>query len=259
MRDLNIALVQTTLFWEDKKSNLRKFDNIFSSIPDSTDIIIIPEMFSTGFTMSPEKFAENMSGDTFQWLKSKSKEKESIITGSVIIKEATKYYNRLIWMRPDGTFEYYDKKHLFTLTNEQDHYSGGTTKLIVEHEGWKFCPMICYDLRFPVWIRNSEDYDCLIFVANWPERRIQHWTPLLVARAIENQCYVLAVNRVGSDGNNVYHNGSSLAVDPGGKVIAMANDIETVLNITLKQDILKKIRNDLPFLNDRDNFEVKPW
>lgn len=256
MQDLKVALVQTDLVWENKKRNLSNIEKSIGLLPSDIDVIILPEMFNTGFTMNPAPFAENMEGDTLQWMKKISHQKNAALTGSLIIAEGNGYYNRLIWMLPDGSYSYYDKKHLFTLAGEENFYKAGKKRLIVEFKGWNICPMICYDLRFPVWLRNTENYDCLIIVANWPERRISHWEHLLVARAIENQCYVIGVNRVGTDGNDFYHNGSSMLVNPMGKKLLKISDIDTVIVASLKYDQITQIRKDLPFLADRDQFSI---
>jgi omega-amidase len=256
MQDINVALVQADLAWEDKRANLDKFDKLLGTVPSGTDLVVLPEMFNTAFSMEPEKLAEAPDSETTAWLKKKAVEKKVAITGSLIITEDGKYYNRLIWMFPDGTYQYYDKKHLFTLAGEQHHYTAGTEKLVVEFKGWKFCPLICYDLRFPAWIRNTEDYDCLVVVANWPEKRIIHWEHLLYARAIENQCYLVAVNRVGKDGNGLDHNGVSMVINPLGKPLVKATEIETILYVTLNYEAVTKTRKEMPFLNDRDQFEL---
>lgn len=256
MQDLKVALVQTNLVWENKKANLSLIESSIALLPTETDIIVLPEMFNTGFSMNPAANAEKMDGDTLNWMRDVAKQKNAILTGSLIIEEGNGYYNRLIWMLPDGTFQQYDKKHLFTLAGEENFYKPGNQKLIIEYKGWKMCPMICYDLRFPVWIRNVENYDCLIIVANWPERRIFHWEQLLIARAIENQCFVIGVNRVGTDNNELYHNGNSMVVSPLGNTMIKLADMSTVANATLSYEKILQVRNDLPFLNDRDHFSI---
>jgi predicted amidohydrolase len=257
---LKITLIQSELFWEDKTLNLKHFSEIINHIKEATDIIVLPEMFTTGFSMRPEKLAENMKGETVQWMLQKAKEKNVAIVGSLIIKEEEKFYNRLIWAQPDGKIFHYDKKHLFTLSGEEKHYSSGNKKLIVNYQGWKICPLICYDLRFPVWCRNTlsaENYDVLLFVANWPERRNTAWKTLLQARAIENQAYVVGVNRIGNDGNNIYHSGDSSLIDPMGDVIFTQADLPFVKTFSLSKEKLQHTREKLPFLNDADGFEVK--
>lgn len=233
MQDLNITLIQSSLHWENIDANLNMFDDKIASVPNnSTDIIVLPEMFNTGFTMNAYSFFEEMNGKTFHWMQAVAKEKNCVFTGSIIIKEYDHYFNRLIWMRPDGSFEIYNKRHLFRMANEDATYTIGEERLIVELNGWKICPLICYDLRFPVWCRNRKDYDVLIFVANWPERRIFAWKQLLIARAIENQSYVIGVNRVGEDGKGIIHSGDSVALDFMGaslsKIIPHKEMIETV-------------------------------
>lgn len=257
MQNIIISLLQTDIAWENKQANLEKYATIIRAFDNPSDIIVLPEMFSTGFTMNPGTMAESMEGITIEWMKQQSTSTGSVITGSIIIEENGKFYNRLIWMRSDGTYDYYDKKHLFTMAGEQNHYSSGNKRLLVEYKGWKICPMICYDLRFPVWIRNIEDYDLLIFVANWPAVRSEQWEKLLYARAIENQCYVAGVNRVGYDFNHQYFNGPSLIINPLGKLLATKTDTETTITFELDYSILINIRSDMPFLADRDEFEIK--
>jgi predicted amidohydrolase len=214
-------------------------------------------MFNTGFTMNPSEFAEEMGGKTMKWMHDQARKFESVITGSLIIKEANKFYNRLIWMRPDGSYEQYDKRHLFGMGEEDKHYTAGTKKLFVELKGWKICPAICYDLRFPVWLRNkNEEYDLLLIVANWPERRSLHWRSLIPARAIENQAFVVAVNRVGHDGNEVFHSGDSMCIDPNGKVIYYKPNDEDLYTFTIHKNDLIEARKNFPFLKDADSFNI---
>jgi predicted amidohydrolase len=218
---------------------------------------VLPEMFSTGFTMNAEKLAEPMEGKTMKWMHKAAAQNKCVITGSIVIKENGKYYNRLIWMRQDGSYEQYDKRHLFALGKEDEVYTAGDKKLIVDLNGWKICPMICYDLRFPVWLRNvNSDYDLLLFVANWPERRIAHWRALLNARAIENQAYVVGVNRIGHDGNEIYHSGDSTCVDPNGNVLYHKKDEEDRYTLTVLSNEVSKTRRAMPFLKDADKFDI---
>ncbi len=257
MENLKITIFQGYLFWENIDKNLQNISLRLSGIREKTNLIILPEMFNTGFSMNAETLAEPMNGKTMQWMQKTAVKFDCIITGSLIIKENDNYYNRLIWMRPDGSFEHYDKRHLFALGKEHETYTAGTKKLIVELNGWKICPMICYDLRFPVWMRNvNEQYDLMIIVANWPERRALHWRSLIPARAIENQAYVIGVNRIGHDGNEVYHSGDSTCIDPNGNVIYYKRDEEDVYTFTIIADEVKKNRKALPFLKDMDNFEI---
>ncbi len=256
--DLHITLIQTVLYWENPEDNLHFFTQKIDQINDVTDLILLPEMFTTGFSMKPEQFAETMHGSTLKWMELMAKKRNAVICGSLMIKDFNSYYNRLVWMPPDGNPEFYDKRHLFGLGEEHDHYSGGSKRLLVKLKGWKIFPLICYDLRFPAWCRNTEDYDVLVFVANWPERRIQAWKTLLQARAIENQCYVIGVNRVGEDGNGVYYSGESSVVDPKGELMFQEADHEQVYTATLSYNHLSHIRESLPFLKDMDSFELKP-
>ena len=255
MNTLKITTFQAYLFWENIDKNLQNLALRLSSIREKTDLIVLPEMFSTGFTMNVESLAEEMDGRTMSWMLEQAKKFQSVVTGSLIIKEGNQYYNRLIWMRPDGSYEHYDKRHLFGLGEEDKHYTAGTKKLIVELNGWKICPVICYDLRFPVWLRNKdEDYDILLIVANWPEKRSLHWRTLIPARAVENQAYVIAVNRVGHDGNEVYHSGDSMCIDPNGKVIYYKPNDEDLYTFSISRDEVENTRTNFPFLKDADSF-----
>ena len=211
-RDLNITLVQSDLHWHDQDVNRDMFSQKIESLSEDTDLIILPEMFTTGFTMEAEQYAEEMDGATLQWMKKMSHKTQAVITGSIIIKEGGSYFNRLIWMRSDGTYDTYDKRHLFAMAGEHEHYTAGQSRLIIDIEGWRICPLVCYDLRFPVWARNNDEYDVLIYTANWPSMRAAHWNKLLVARAIENQSYVAGVNRVGTDGKGYPYDGDSLSL-----------------------------------------------
>jgi predicted amidohydrolase len=214
-------------------------------------------MFNTGFTMNAAELAEPMGGKTMQWMNNIAQQYDCVITGSLIISEKGKYYNRLIWMKPDGSYKHYDKRHLFGLGKEDDTYTAGDKKLIVELKGWKICPVICYDLRFPVWLRNvGQTYDLLLIVANWPERRALHWRTLIPARAVENQSYVIGVNRVGHDGNEIYHSGDSTCIDPNGNVVYYKRDEEDVYTFSIIADEVAKTRRAMPFLKDADDFSI---
>jgi omega-amidase len=257
MDNLKITIYQGYLFWENIEKNLQNISLRLSGIREKTNLIILPEMFNTGFTMNAEKLGETMNGKTMQWMQNTAQKFDCVVTGSIIIKENGKFYNRLLWIRPDGTHEHYDKRHLFALGKEHQTYTAGTKKLIVELNGWKICPMICYDLRFPVWMRNvEEDYDLLMIVANWPEKRALHWRTLIPARAVENQSYVIGVNRVGHDGNEVYHSGDSTCIDPNGNVVYYKRDEEDVYTFSVIGDEVKKARRALPFLKDADKFKI---
>jgi omega-amidase len=257
MEDLKVTLFQYDIFWEDIDKNLKFLNGKLPSLESATDLIVLPEMFATGFSMNAEKLAEPMGGKTMTWMQQTARQYQCVVAGSIITKENNRFYNRLIWMRPDGTYEYYDKRHLFAMGKEHDHYTPGEKRLIVELKGWKIAPFICYDLRFPVWMRNVNlEYDLLLLVANWPERRIAHWRTLINARAIENQAYVVAVNRVGNDGNNFYYSGDSLVVDPMGNEIYHKKDVEDIHAITLIAEEVIKTRNAIPFLKDADDFNI---
>jgi omega-amidase len=259
---LGFTLIQTKLHWENKEANLNMFEEKINMIDVAGQIVVLPEMFSTGFSMKPEQLAEEMNGPAVEWMKRVAAEKKIILTGSLIISDEGNYYNRLIWMLPNGHFGYYDKRHLFAFGEEDKHYSGGSKRLIASVSGWKVNLMVCYDLRFPVWARQQFDdernfeYDVLIYVANWPERRNTAWKSLLRARAIENQCYVIGVNRVGDDGNNIYHSGDSMAIDPLGEILYQMADEEDVFSIKLDKEHLLDIRKKFQFWRDADDFKI---
>lgn len=257
MSTLKITTFQAYLFWENINKNLQNLGLRLSSIREKTDLIVLPEMFNTGFTMNARSLAEEMGGRTMEWMTLQANRFNCVVTGSLIIKEDHKYYNRLIWMRPDGTYEKYDKRHLFGLGKEDDLYTAGKERLIVELDGWKIFPAICYDLRFPVWLRNTNaEYDLLLIVANWPDRRSNHWKALIPARAVENQAYVVAVNRVGHDGNEVYHAGDSMCIDPNGKTVYYKPSDEDLYTFSISKDEVVKTRRAYPFLKDADEFSI---
>ena len=254
---MKIALIQSSLIWENPIANRKYFEEKINAIIEKVDLIVLPEMFSTGFTMNPELVFETMEGETIQWLQSLAKTKNSAITGSLVIKENNNFYNRLVFVFPSGEMQFYDKRHLFTLAGEDKVYTSGKGKLIVEYLGWKICPLVCYDLRFPVFARNVEDYDLLIYVANWPKPRVNAWDILLKARSVENMCYTIGVNRVGFDDNNFEFNGHTQAVDFLGNYILEPQETEGVFVVELNKEKLLETRNKLGFLNDRDSFELK--
>jgi predicted amidohydrolase len=293
MSTLTITTIQSNLHWEDKAANLQMFEEKITQLQQKTELVILPEMFSTGFSMQPEKLAEKMDGTTITWMKKLSAEKKIILTGSLIIEDEGNYYNRLVWMLPNGQYGFYDKRHLFAYGQEDQHYTPGNKRLIASVKGWKINLQICYDLRFPVWSRQKPDastladlvaseleakdfplpptedggasvvapdlipeYDVLVYVANWPERRNHAWKTLLQARAIENQCYVVGVNRVGNDGNDMHHSGDSMIVDAMGTVLYTKPEVEDIFTITLQKEPLDEIRNKLPFLKDADRFII---
>lgn len=258
MTDLTVTLLQTSLHWQDSMANRMMFSDKIAAIGDSTDLIILPEMFTTGFSMDASTWAEDMDGPTLQWMAEEAQKVDAVITGSLIIQEDGHYYNRLIWMRPDGTYAYYDKRHLFAMAGEDEQYSPGSGRLIVTLGGWRICPMICYDLRFPIWSRNDDSYDLLIYIANWPDRRSYDWNTLLRARAIENQSYVAAVNRVGTDANGHRYIGDSCIIDPGWhQTLLHMKDTDATLSATLSYDHLEVVRTKLPFWKDADRFELR--
>ena len=256
MKDLNVTLVQTHIDWHDPAANRARYDELIARA-GATDLVILPEMFTTGFTMHAAANAEPMDGPTIKWMAEHARATDAVITGSLIIEEAGKFYNRLIWMRPDGTYATYDKRHRFAMAGEHEHYEAGAERLIVDLHGWRVCPLICYDLRFPVWARNDDAYELLIYTANWPNKRAYDWNTLLRARAIENQCYVAAVNRVGVDANGHAYNGDSCVIDPGPRhTLWHREKTEAVETVMLSARHLGEVRERLPFLRDRDGFVV---
>lgn len=259
MQPLKITTIQTTLHWEDSTTNLTHFDNKINTLQEETDIIVLPEMFTTGFTMNPEKNAETQPGVGLAWMLKKAQEKQCVIIGSISVTENNLYYNRLYVAKADDTYQYYDKRHLFKMGKEDGHYTAGSQNIIVDIKGWKIRPQICYDLRFPVWSRNTnkDPYDILIYVANWPEVRSYPWKHLLIARAIENQCYVVGVNRIGTDGNNFSHSGDSVVLSPKGEILSKTQPHEDKIETTiLNYDTLQEFRKLFPVLSDGDLFQV---
>ncbi|MEJ7769804.1 MAG: nitrilase family protein [Chitinophagaceae bacterium] len=279
MNSLTLTIIQSDLHWEDKAANLHMFENKINAIREKTEMVVLPEMFNTGFTVKPELLAEKMDGPTLEWMKRIAAERRIILTGSLIIEENGKYYNRLVWMLPVGQFGYYDKRHLFGFAGEDQHYTAGNKRLIASVKGIKLNLQVCYDLRFPVWASQQSfaspllrkkrvsnfdayketehpEYDILVYVANWPERRKLAWTTLLQARAIENQCYVVGVNRVGKDGNGLLYSGDSMVIDPLGEILYQQTDQEDVFTITLHKDRVDEVRNEFPFWKDADHFII---
>jgi omega-amidase len=296
MSSLTITTIQPDLQWEDKPANLRRLEEKIDGIDVYTELVILPEMFSTGFSMRPEAFAEHMDGPTIGWMRSVAARKKIILTGSLIIEEEGNYYNRLIWMLPTGQHGCYDKRHRFAYAGENDHYTAGQKRLVASVKGWKVLLLVCYDLRFPVWSRQQPasnygeiavikpnsptdtpstpaspakasakapstptlEYDLIIYVANWPERRSHAWKTLLQARAIENQSYVIGVNRVGEDGNKIAHAGDSMIIDPLGEALYHAKPTEDVFTLTLNKEHLETVRQRFPFWRDADDFYIEP-
>jgi len=282
MSTLTVTTIQPDLKWEDKTANLRRLEEKIDGIGVHTELVVLPEMFSTGFSMRPETFAEQMDGPTVGWMRSVAARKKVILTGSLIIEEKGNYFNRLVWMLPSGQYGCYDKRHRFAYAGENDHYTAGQKRLVASVKGWKILLLVCYDLRFPVWSRQQPsesepnptppatdsptetspnpllEYDLIIYVANWPERRSHAWKTLLQARAIENQSYVIGVNRVGDDGNHIAHSGDSMIIDPLGETLYHAPPGEQTLTLTLKKQHLETIRQRFPFWRDADHFYIEP-
>ncbi len=251
---LKITLIQSKLHWENPTANRLLFSEKIKQIEEDTDLIVLPEMFTTGFSMNAKNLAEANEGETLQWMIAEAKNKNCALTGSVIITENNKFYNRLFFVYPNGDYKKYDKKHCFTLAKENEVYTAGEKRLIIDYNGWRICPLICYDLRFPVWARNTEAYDILLYVANWPKVRIQAWNTLLPARAIENMTYCVGVNRVGLDGNKHEYTGHSAVYDALGTKISTAALNEFTETVILDKKHLEKNRKQLQFLEDRDSF-----
>ena len=261
MSDLRVSLVQTSLYWKSPEANRAMLEERLSDLNGATDLVILPEMFTTGFTMDAGDVAEPPRLHTERWMKQMAKRLNSVITGSYVVSDGGRYFNRLLWVYPDGGIEKYDKRHLFRMADEDQHYAPGNSKLITDIKGWKVAPFICYDLRFPVWIRNSFNsgkfgYDLALFVANWPAPRARAWEILLKARAIENSAFVAGVNRTGTDGAGVTYKGGSLVSDPRGELLADLSDSEEVITVTLHQQALEDYRDKFPVQLDSDNFTI---
>ena len=255
--DLQISIIQTDIVWENAAENRRLLSEKIASLKGKQQIILLPETFSTGFSMQAEKLAESMDGVTVNWMKEEAVKSRCILAGSLIIKENEQYYNRLLWVLPNGEIAHYDKRHLFSYAGENIDFEPGQKRMIAQVNGWKICLQICYDLRFPVWARNTDDYDILLYVANWPERRNYVWETLLMARAIENMSFVIGVNRVGMDGNGHQYIGNSSIYSPLGELISKETDSEKIINYTFQHSIIEECRNKFPFLNDRDEFLLR--
>jgi omega-amidase len=278
MSSLTITTIQTGLQWEDKRANLENLEERILAIPEPTELVVLPEMFSTGFSMRPKALAERMDGPTVAWMQQVASRKKIILTGSLIVEEEGNYYNRLIWMLPNGQYGYYDKRHRFAYAGENEEYTAGHKRLIASVKGWKVLLLVCYDLRFPVWSRQTPgqpveslipadptraiaadlEYDLLIYVANWPERRSHAWKTLLQARAIENQCFVAGVNRIGNDGNEIYHSGDTMIIGPLGETLYSAEAKDEAFTLTLRKDDLARVREHFPFWQDADRFSIEP-
>jgi predicted amidohydrolase len=255
---LNIAVFQFDLIWENPAANRAKIDEWLQKITRKADVIFLPEMFTTGFSMHVSQLAETMDGDSVQWMKKSSAEHHCALCGSLIIEEGGKYFNRLIFVEPSGEILFYNKHHLFTMAEEESHFQPGTERLIIDYKGWRICPLICYDLRFPVWSRNRNDYDILFYSANWPQARSEVWNTLLKARAIENQAYVVGANRVGVDGSLISYMGNSQLIDPKGHILAEIGDHHKgIVSAGFSYSELMQFRSTFPVLNDADNFIIE--
>ena len=253
---MKIALFQTKLIWENPNENRNLIQQHIDSFKEEYHLLVLPEMFTSGFTMHPENVAETMNGETMNWLKLNAKQKNCAITGSLVIVENGNYFNRMVFVFPNGNVEYYNKRHLFTLAGEDKVYQKGQEKVIVSYNNWKICLQVCYDLRFPAFARNQEEYDLLVYVANWPKPRINAWNTLLKARAIENMCYSVGVNRIGEDSNNLEYIGSSQVSDYLGNELLNAAANQGLFLVEIKKEIMLETRKKLNFLNDRDTFSI---
>ncbi|MCU4165627.1 amidohydrolase [Carboxylicivirga caseinilyticus] len=256
MNVLNVALVQHDIVWENTKENLTNLDGLLDGLDTNVDLVVLPEMFHAGFTMNPQNVAQSFSDEVLSWMKNKAQDLKVCLIGSVVFTNEEKFFNRLFVFYPDGKFKYYDKRHLFGIGGENELYEAGQERLIFEYKGWKICPLICYDLRFPVWSRNTVDYDLLIYVANWPQPRREVWSVLLRSRSIENQCFVVGVNRVGKDVNCSY-SGDSVVVNPkGSPVLQFEDGQQAVRSIEISKDELIQFRDRFPVWKDRDEFTI---
>jgi omega-amidase len=257
MQDLTVTLLQSPLHWESPEANRAMFEEKIWQIGKQTDLIVLPEMFTSGFTMNVEPIAEPMNLSTFKWMKQQAAQTGAVVTGSYIVKEGGKYFNRLLWMQPDGNFSYYDKRHLFRMAGEHEVFSAGAQKIVVSIKDWKICPLICYDLRFPVWSRNAHKaYDVLLYVANWPEARSLAWKSLLQARAIENSVYAIGVNRVGEDGKGIAYSGDSSVISPKGELLWQNSNKDDIYTHVLSWEELESFRQKFPVDLDADDFLI---
>lgn len=254
MQDLKVTLVQQVITPNDPQGNLDHFAEAMR-IMSATDLVVLPEVFTTGFCASARNYAETVEGRAYQWMHAQAAKHQAVVTGSLVVKDGDTYFNRLVWMRPDGSYEQYDKRHLFRMAGEHTRYSMGTERMLVDLKGWRILPLICYDLRFPVWSRNRNDYDVAIYVANWPASRALHWNRLLQARAIENLSYVVGVNRVGMDEAEQHYTGDSSVYGPAGEIV-VASQEAAVIPATLDAERLRDYRARFPAHLDMDNFEL---
>lgn len=255
---LHIALIQWNLVWEQAEQNRRHLQILLTGLPPETDLVVLPEMFSTGFSMNVEKYAEPADGETVSWMKEQSAKLQSTLAGSMMIRENNRFFNRFLFVHPDGKIDFYDKRHLFSMGEENIHFSPGQERKIIRIKSFRILPQVCYDLRFPVFSRNRNDYDLLVNCANWPAPRREVWQTLLKARAIENQAYVAGVNRTGTDANGINYSGNSCIIDPKGKIMVVAEiKSEQIISAKLSKGSLERFRSNFPALADADDFEMK--
>lgn len=254
--NLTVTLVQPNLVWEQPEGNRELISRMLDGNQEATDLILFPEMFTTGFTMNAVAMAEPLDGPSMQWMAELAVGRKSVVCGSLIISEAGKYFNRLVWMRPDGNYTCYDKRHLFSMAGEDKVFTAGKSRIVLELNGWAILPQICYDLRFPVWARNQDDYDVYLNISSWPKIRNRAWKTLIPARAIENQAYAIGVNRFGTDGNSIEHTGDSVVIDPLGEVVTEISGGAGLQTVSLNHDYLQELRHKLPFQADRDTFSI---
>ena len=257
MQALRLSLFQCATHWHDPAANRALFDGLFNEASSESDVLVLPEMFSTGFTMASREVAEPMDGPTVSWMRERAAARGQTLCGSVVIEDQDDYYNRFIWAAPDGSITHYDKRHLFRMADEHRHYREGETRPVLELNGWRILPLVCYDLRFPVWLRNADDYDVLLCVANWPAARRVAWQTLLKARAIENLSYAVGVNRIGVDDNQINYSGDSAVYDFAGGVLVELGDQPQVANVSLDPHALRDHRDAFPAWRDADRFEIK--
>lgn len=256
MQNLNVTLVQQATVWQDPIANRKKFSALIAEYGPTSDVIVFPEMFTTGYSQESAKLAETMDGPTVMWMKQHAAQVDAVIAGSVVIQDGERTVNRLLWVQPDGDVQHYDKRHLFSFASEQNTFDAGHERKVVDYKGWRICLQVCYDLRFPVWSRNIGNYDVLLYVASWPQSRIDHWQQLLKARAIENLSYVVAVNRIGEDGNGYLHNGQSAVIDPKGRLLLEPGDSAGCFSMTLDYEAMISYRKKFGALQDRDEFTI---
>lgn len=255
--ELKVTGIQADLYWENPTKNIAFFENKINNLDKDTDLVVLPEMFTTGFTMQPKNVAESMDGYSVSWMQEIAEKHQIAICGSLVIVENDKFYNRFVFVHPNKELETYNKRHSFTLAGENKVYTSGLERIIINYKGWKICPLICYDLRFPVWARNTDNYDLLLFMANWPVTRIKAWETLLKARAIENMSYVVGVNRTGKDASNYEYSGNSLIIDFLGEELSSLNNYETgIVTSVITLDKQNIVRGKLGFLNDKDSFTI---